>query len=448
MFSNYFPGSLFGSNSNMLLNVKVEDGHFPKEDKFLVFQCIEDMRKGKANVEDLHRIIQKYGKEALEQAVNIENITGPEIQSVFGPVTRTFKGNNLSPLHYAYLTGREDAFKLLLAEGADIDEKFFFQCTSMIPERNEESKTTDTLFSQLQKHNQGGVDDDFRTRNVRCAFFISLLQRKRLDDVLKMMLGTIKTMHEARLRRLEKHGVDWKNHFFLEHNVSSLFPFVPSIAYIKQSLGQMDESYRGMLDSLVSVLQKTRADAHNKEDLFFRCNDKEASPVLDGIDILIPCFVELCNSLHADMTNDQYREWCVITILETDKNYDRNKKKEQYAGSIRTRLNHACYWIDKDDDDLEENPDKLLQTIVSMSSKMVKENDSELYREALLDFVKDQVSGYAKRFDDAGLQKLADHLSHISLPVRADELLMELKSAAEEVENFHYEPPRSHSFGM
>ncbi len=86
---------------------EAKDGQFPNEDKYAIFQCIQDILKNKATLGDLHHCIQKNGREALEVAINIKNMEGPTVQSaLIGPHNDTLKGRDVSPLHYAYLLGR------------------------------------------------------------------------------------------------------------------------------------------------------------------------------------------------------------------------------------------------------------------------------------------------------------------------------------------------------
>lgn len=383
----------------------------------------------------MHEIAQRHGEKVLNKTANVENISGRAEQFIIGPVSRTWLARNITPLHYAYMIGREDAFRVLLAEGADIDGEIFFQTTSMNPEPNEESKTTSNLLNLMLKFNQGGVSDVFRSQEVRNAFFIALIQRNKLLDVLKIMFRGLEANHKY---KSEIAGFKTRS-----YDVDRAFEFVPSIKVMKDALGVMDASYQKILDSLVDALRKAKHDAESKQGLFVTYEDEAVKTVLDPINQLIDLFSELRRSIDHDLSHESYLENTLMKLLGQDRNFDRENKKKEYMSSIRTKLNHALYWIDKDDDDLEDNPAELLRLIVSMSAGMVKEVDEDLYRETVLDFVKNQISGYAKSFNDIGLQEQADRLARIELPVSAEKLKQELVSAEKVVRNFWVEPKRS-----
>jgi hypothetical protein len=439
MFRGLFSRSSKDNNDN----IDIKNSRFPDQQDYKVFQCIEDLRNGKATVYDLESACLSGGIGAIEKTANIENITGPESQSIFGPLTRTFKGTNLTPIDYAFLTGRLDAFKVLLAFNANIDKTFFFQCTSMNPEPNKESKTTDSLMNLMLQYNHGKVIDDFRAQDVRNAFFIALIKRKNLIGVLNILLALIKKNHKLKTDYLDRtEGSNWRNKQIPDYvrtqryEADRVFALVPSIKIIEESLGTMDGSYKDMLDQLIEELTNVRAAAWAKRAEFITYDDEAVEAVIKPLDQLISCFERLRNNLDDNLSHDQYLQQSMRVMFANDINYDRDKKIEELTISIGVKINYACYWLDKDDDELENNADKCLQTIVSMAAGMVSDDKSELYREALLGFVKKQVSGYAKSFNDSGLQALADHLSGIKLPIIEDDLKKELSNAIAEVNNF------------
>src|SRR5579871_4690148 len=102
--------------------VDLNKGQFPNENKYAVFQCIKNILENKATLADLHACVQQNGREALETTINIKNIKGPLLQtllSIIPPFSRMLKGRDMTPLDYAFLSGNEPIFSLLLAEGAE-----------------------------------------------------------------------------------------------------------------------------------------------------------------------------------------------------------------------------------------------------------------------------------------------------------------------------------------
>lgn len=279
------------------------------------------------------------------------------------------------------------------------------------------------------------------------SVYFSLIQRNRLADVLKILLGSIEENQKFKSEYLDRYDRNWRNKPIPDweqtksYDARYMFEFIPSIELMKESLGVMDASYKQMLEALVDALQKTRVAADRKQGPFITYDDEAIELVLDPLNQLIQGFSDLGKSLDFSLSHEQYRENALMALLSKDRNYDRDNQKKEYMISIRTKLNHALHRIDEDDD-LEKNPAELLQMIVKICVDRVKEVDADLYRETLLDFVKGQVSDYAKSFNDAGLRTLADNLSRVDLPVSAEKLMQVMESAVSAVNNFSVETER------
>lgn len=414
-------------------NIDIKDGQFPDEKDFVIFQAIQDMCAAKASVDDLHRAVLRGGNEALEKTISIENITGPAEQWIWGPMHSTYKGKHLTPLHYAFLTGRQDAFSLLLADGADIDKEFFIQRLSKNPDESEASKTTGTLQSFMLRYNAYTVMDPFMALGVRHAYFLALLQRKEVTKLMDVLMFEIRLHYQYKSEHLNLvSGAGWQNRPIpdyvctQDYDARDMFRTVPSIEQIQHAAGEMDASYTQTLTKILSELNTFKLDAECKKGYFITYTDESARIVLKPINQLIECFTGLRAHLDATLTSAGYQWGVLDTLLADYRHYDRDHQKKEYLDGIKAQINFSCYILDKVDDDLENDPRTLLKTIISFASGSVDEIDTDLYRETLLEFVRDQLLIYAKHSHDKNLQVLADRLTAVNLPVSAEQLTREL----------------------
>jgi len=160
------------SKNPHLLNIPIdnEKDEFPKDKGYAVFRCIKQMNEGKATVDDLLRTIDDEGDEALEKPAHITNIRVLYIHNK--PVSRflRYEGDQITPLHYAFLTRNVAAFSVLLAKGANIYHEISFR-----EKGSEKDKHLRTL-------------SDFVFNGQRSPFTISVLDSDEMRSALYICL--------------------------------------------------------------------------------------------------------------------------------------------------------------------------------------------------------------------------------------------------------------------
>jgi hypothetical protein len=419
-------------------NIDIKDGPFPDTKDFVIFQAIQDMCAGKATVEDLHRAVLAGGNEALEKTISIENIIGPEEQWIWGPMHSTYKGKHLTPLHYAFLTDRQDAFSLLMADGADIDKEFFIQRMSKNAEENETSNITGTLQSFMLRYNAYTLMDPFMALAVRHAYFLALLQRKEVSKLIDILMFEIRLDYQSKLEHLNLvSGAGGQNRpvpdYMRTENYQArrMFRTVPSVEQIQHAAGEMDPSYTQTLTKIVSELTKFNHDAQRKKGYFITYTDEATKIVQEQINLLIECFTSLHQHLDTTLTSAGYQWGVLNTLLADCRHYNRDHQKNEYLDGIKVKFDHSCYWLGKEGDNLESDPRTLLKTLISFASGSVNNIDTDLYRETLLELVRGQLLMYANGLHDKCLQDSVDRLTALKLPVSAEQLTHELKFVME-----------------
>ncbi|MDX1902078.1 MAG: hypothetical protein SFW66_08795 [Gammaproteobacteria bacterium] len=405
--------------------IDLKNDGFPNKKSFAVFNAIQNLIAGKGTLDDLLQSIQT-NPASLEKIADIDNITGPEERGIWGSLARTFIARNITPVQYAFLTGREDAFALLLVAGAKIDEPFFYQCTSMNPKPNEESKTTATLYELMYRR-----ENDWSTNkcvvlsmlplSTRHAFLIALLQRGDAR-ALDFMTHKIKNSHKLKAAWLDDHIPGWRNDpnllesydFFDSDSAKFMCNWIPSIDHLKEQLGTFpaNQKMKGQTIALsleFSDMQDAIKQWVNPYVLF----TEEAS------DYLLPRFKALCDlfdELHenssVDLDDDTYQQIILQKTVNTYRHFDRNKKKENYLGEIRSRVNYSCHHLFSGEGN--PTPRKLAITILSMLPGFLKISDHSVpHCEAVLELARDQTQTYAKVLKDSKLEEAANQMTHM-----------------------------------
>ncbi|MDX1901573.1 MAG: hypothetical protein SFW66_06165 [Gammaproteobacteria bacterium] len=364
--------------------VTLQDRRFPSEKDLIVFQCIQDMIAGRATMSDLLQCIRK-NPNAINVTLSITNITGPELYHIEPEFTRTLKAHGIAPLHYAFLTGRIDAFSLLLAEGADYNTPFNFQCTSLEGwgAKNEDTFTEGTLLELFTTDGCGNFfRNEFCSQQFRVALFFALFLRKDLN-ALDMLFHALKQNQDIVKRTPSSSFFTVKTELW---QLDRLCSFILSPKKIYNSINILSPSYHQFIDDFINEMRQLKKDAWNQAGLFSSFTKEAAEKfIFHVLNILITPIDDLHLKIDSNLNDNQCHELQIQDLLNSYRNYDKDQQKIHYKKMFSSEINRACYWIFKDEDSVSSKEKS--ETIWSCARDLATKNDNENYREALAEFI-------------------------------------------------------------
>ncbi len=355
---------------------------FPKGEKYTIFQAVKDLIDGYMTLQDLHRVI-KANPKALGVNASITNIKGAPIESCGDFRHYYFDAEKCTPLHYAYLAGREDVFALLLATGADIDDILQFSCLSIaVKSRKTYNRTLHELMKEYKKDS---VLRSLATNNIRVIYLNTLIRRQDIHALTFMMYPVEKPCAD-RFAYLARKG--WQENDgasmapFEEYTVDVFLDALPSAAKLKEELGIFPQSFTGYLIDLVCKLGAKKSHIQKRSGNFAVMNEALSNKVVTSITELQATFKHLLIEIGSTVSAEDYKKRTVNNCLEIYRNYANEKQKSRYTYSITYRVD----WKFND-----ENPMGAILLRLARMLSLYKGKDIILYCEAMLTVLLNQL---------------------------------------------------------
>ncbi len=407
-----------------------KENPFPSTGEFAIYRCIKNIISGYATLFDLRQTIKDY-PHGLEKTLTLCNITSPTFGTVTGPFTRTLKGWGLTPLHYAFLTGRVDVFSVLAAAGAEINNVFSYKCTSMHPDANTRSERIGTMYQNLYDANYAGVEG-LDSAEMRHAYFIALIQRKKVSALFSIIERRMRAAH-LWANDLKKAGTKIEYCNVTPFHLENAFAHVPAIAEIQFAMRSIPPSFQHFLEQLIAKLDALNSHALRHEDIFMHYAPKSIDIVLNKLNQLIICFRDILNHhIVADLKEAHYREHQMEIYAMKNNNYHRESRKKACMDSMCSRINHIGYWMFKEDDDADVTLQQRGEFVLSTAASVV-EKDGELERECLIELAVQQLRYYAKALKDDSLNQIATVLTVQQKTLSLSQIKTALKLSAEHI---------------
>lgn len=394
---------------------------FPDKPEYAIFRCIDNLRAGKAALDDLLVCVRNNDKSALEKKIFKADILGPDQYFTrLGLIRKTLNAEKITPLDYALLTGNQDAVTLLLALGADITNEFKFMCTSFVPDVNVETLTSGSLFKMTLECGRGDTFSDL-DENLSDKLFLALLQRKESDKLFQLIINRFNS--------------NCRNHQqYYNHKMGSYakgwlaLNMMLSLEKMDHSIGKLDVSYKNILEELISKFRQLKNDIANKVGLYSIFNDEGVRTIHEDIDASISFFENVLKNIDPQLSHEQYLQNNLNAIKDEYKDFFKTRLKNYYKNTV---LEEMVYRNNRrfTGDDFRWDAMYLLQDAVSIQNKV----DSDVFRETLFEEVAKIINSYAKIAKDASLQAAVDALSSVTAPIDSALLNQTLHKASEAI---------------
>ncbi len=371
----------------------------PLTSRLALFEAIHDLLFEKQTLSDLHQLIKRHGQQLLQAEVNMETIADIKVPENSWVFARVAGAHRIKPLHYAFLLKRWDAFALLLAEGAKIDDEF----TAIIEDTTSHTKemiatSLPALFYQPEKCYFFG---DICHRTAMHEIFIAYLLRKDFAKVTEIMNHGIKRLQNIWRNSGSMMSID-------EEMTKNIFVMLPTVQHLQVSLGQLNPGYREFMGDMLFEWAWLKNSVEKKYSGFNLYEPDARNAVLKRVEEYEKCFIWLYQNIDDHLKRDNYTQARVLRLQTLYKPFPKMDYYQVYFDQVRKSINDAC--TVRFNDAAPSSHLELIHFMLTHALTLTDIVDSQVYRESFLGVIRQQLGGYANQYQDQALLKIVEQM--------------------------------------
>ena len=292
-----------------------------------IIQCIIQLLSHKSNLLELHRRIEQTNTHGLNEKFNLHEMQLPHVKWGLDNDRVSVTATQITPIHYAFLTGRADVFASLLNAGVELHDTFKLEFHTTTDEDRESMTVETTLHDIIYQSPYHPLLQQLCTRALIHELFITYLTRKDFDRAAKMINHNFSLVHERAMRWGEKIN---------KGQASTMLSMLPSPEYIQLALGDLRKGYEELLLNIhfeYWYLKSTVTERRYKPDALDAIKKQLTSHT--------DCFHSLLTNVNPTIKRDEYFDRKAARQIILFHAYPNLDFKNVYLDNIRTKVYEA-----------------------------------------------------------------------------------------------------------